>query len=63
MRSAGPAKMTLWSPTTVPPRSDAKPMSPGWRAPVTPSRAALGMVRQGDAAAFRRRLAEQQSRA
>src|SRR5262245_25690482 len=38
MRSAGPAKITVWSPTTEPPRSEAKPMSPAQRAPVTPSR-------------------------
>ena len=38
MRSAVPAKITEWSPTTVPPRNDAKPMSPAQRAPVSPSR-------------------------
>src|SRR5262245_10481961 len=38
MRSAGPANMTLCSPTTVPPRSAAKPMAPFSRAPVWPSR-------------------------
>src|SRR6185437_3377057 len=37
-RSAAPAKITLCSPTTVPPRSVEKPISPVFRAPVWPSR-------------------------
>ena len=38
-RSPVPAKTTVCSPTTSPPRSAAKPMVPGSRSPVTPSRA------------------------
>ena len=34
MRSPAPAKMTVCSPTTSPPRSDAKPIVPGLRSPV-----------------------------
>ena len=36
---AGPAKISVCSPTTEPPRRAAKPISPGLRAPVWPSRA------------------------
>ena len=38
MRSSLPARMTLCSPATVPPRSAAKPIAPSSRAPVHPSR-------------------------
>ena len=36
MRSPVPAKITVCSPTTSPPRSVAKPIAPGLRSPVTP---------------------------
>ena len=60
IRSAGPAKITLCSPTTLPPRNAAKPMSPALRAPVWPSRARTECCVELDAAALRRRAAEQQ---
>ena len=40
-RSPGPAKTTSCSPTISPPRIAAKPMLPGMRAPVSPSRAGV----------------------
>ena len=60
MRSSAPAKITLCSPATLPPRSDAKPMVARLaRAGVTIARA-LGLRLQIDLAACGRRLAEQQ---
>ena len=38
MLSPLPARMTLWSPGTDPPRNAAKPIAPRARAPVAPSR-------------------------
>ena len=45
---------------TVPPRSEAKPMAPGLRAPVMPSRPRSECSRKVEAAPLGRRFAEQQ---
>ena len=60
MRSPAPAKMTLCSPTTLPPRSVAKPMSPRRRGPVTPSRALTERSAEVDAAPLGGGCAEHQ---
>ena len=59
-RSPSAAKRTLCSPTTLPPRSVANPMSPRFLAPVWPSRERTLVSASETAAPFRRRLAEHQ---
>ena len=60
MRSSAPAKITLCSPATLPPRSDAKPMVPDLaRAGVTVA-PAFALRLEVDLAAFCGGLAEQQ---
>ena len=52
MRSPAPAKITLCSPTTLPPRSVAKPMSPRLRGPGDAVASLDGALREIDRAPF-----------
>ena len=60
MRSAGPAKITVCSPTTLPPRKVAKPIWPCLARAGMAVAAAHGMLVEIEPRAFGRRLAEQQ---